>query len=120
MACGYARPMPEPDGPIPAPTADWASSLAQSLERAVDSVRSRTTEPVARIVRWLAVGGALTFIGFALVILVFILFGRLLAIMPGPVWSAYLVSGGIFVVAGVLVLRLRTPRVSPAENASRT
>ncbi len=102
--------MPETPAAGGAPADDWAARLASTIERSIESVRSRTTEPVAAIVRWLAVGGALLLVGTALAVLVVILAGRLLAILPGPVWSAYGVAGGMILLAGVFVLRLRTPR----------
>ena len=87
-----------PDGP------DWATGLVDSLESVVGAIRSRTTDPIARVAR-IVVFAALGF-GVVLTLLLVTVIGsvRLLdSYLPGQVWSAHLVVGGIFFVAGMLL-----------------
>ena len=88
---------------------DWAAQTADGIERIVGSVRSKTTEPVERVARILVYGLVAAILGVAALVLVAVLVVRVLDIViPGEVWSAYVVAGGIFTLAGLLLWRKRS------------
>lgn len=95
------------------PTADdWAAHLTAKVEDVVSLVRDRTVVPVATAVRFVILG----LLGAALGTLMVALFSvgviRLLdtEAFHRRVWASYLVVGGIFFVAGLLVARMRRRR----------
>jgi drug/metabolite transporter (DMT)-like permease len=88
---------------------DWAVQTADTIERYVGTVRSKTTEPVERVARILVYGLVATILGIAALALLMILVIRVLDIaIPGEVWSAYFVAGGIFTIAGLLLWSKRS------------
>jgi hypothetical protein len=88
---------------------DWAAQTADSIERIVGSVRSKTTDPVERVARILVYGLVAAIVGVAALVLVAVLVIRVLDILiPGEVWSAYVAAGGIFTVSGLLLWRKRS------------
>jgi predicted RND superfamily exporter protein len=88
---------------------DWAAQTAETIEQAVGKVRSKTTEPLERVGRVLVYGLVATILGFAALVLLAVLLVRALDILiPGEVWSAHLVTGGIFTLAGLLIWRKRS------------
>lgn len=75
----------------------------------VESVRNKTTGPILGLVRACVYGVMLTV--SASITIIFLLIGliRLVNIaLPGSVWSAYLVLGLVFYIAGVLLWSRRT------------
>ena len=91
---------------------DWAAQTADTIERVIGSVRGKTTEPLERIARVVVFGVAIAIVGLAAVTLLLITFVRLLAIIPGPLWSAYLGAGGIFTLLGLLFWRMRATKTA--------
>ena len=88
---------------------DWAAQTADTIERVVGSVRGKTTEPLERIARILVYGLVASILGVAALVFLAILLVRVLDIaIPGHVWSAHLVTGGIFLLAGLLLWRKRS------------
>ena len=67
--------------------------------------------PVAVVWGWLLVG---FFVLTAVLMLAIALF-RVLVVLTGEVWAAYLILGGIFVIAGAFVWSLRSPRNEDAN-----
>lgn len=97
-------------------TGDWATQAADAIEHAVAAVRDKTVVPAQKATR-AVVFGLLTvfFVGTAATLLVIGAF-RGLVILTSEVWIAYLVVGGILVVAGALLWRLRLQRPSRKER----
>lgn len=90
------------------PGEDWAAQTADTIDRVVGSVRSKTTEPLERLVRIMVYGTAVAIIGTAVLVFVFAALLRGLDVaMPGDVWSAHAVLGGIFTLGGLLCWRKR-------------
>jgi hypothetical protein len=94
---------------------DWATTTADTIERVVDSVRSKTAEPAERIARVLVFGVLAAIVGLAAGILLTVGLFRgvvvLLDVVWQPeVWLAYLILGGIFVLAGLFLWRKRTTK----------
>lgn len=88
---------------------DWAAQTADSIERVVGSVRGKTSEPLERIARILVYGLLAAVVGIAALALLAVLLVRGLDILiPGEVWSAHLLAGGIFTLLGLFLWRKRT------------
>ncbi|MGH9304329.1 MAG: phage holin family protein [Acidimicrobiales bacterium] len=92
---------------------DWASQATRHVESVVSLVRDRTVAPATKFVKYalLAVLGA--FVAALVLVLVAVGFIRLLdtEVFHRRVWASYLIAGGIFFVAGVLLSRVRRRRV---------
>jgi hypothetical protein len=81
--------------------------------RQVGTVRDKTTGPVLSGSRFVVYGLAMALIGLVIGVLALILAVRLLVtatgyvpgVEPGETWLAYLILGGIFLLAGVLLWR---------------
>ena len=109
--------MPRGPGTLPRMT-DWATQAADALEHAVTAVREKTVVPAQKATRAVVFGLlAVFFVGTALTLLVIGGF-RALVILTGEVWIAYLIVGGILVIAGALLWRLRLKRASRSEKRS--
>ncbi len=80
-------------------SSDWTVEAADTIERTVATVRERTVEP-ARAVTRAVVFGLLAgfFVASALTLLA--IGGFRLLTLGVPVWAAWLILGGIFVIAG--------------------
>jgi phosphate/sulfate permease len=118
---GYAPPMSQA-GTVEARTNgsaaagdDWVVSTADTIERLVDSVRSKTAEPAERVARLLVFGILAAIVGLAAGVLAVVgLFRGLVVLLDvvwqPEVWLAYLILGGIFLMAGLFLWRKRTTK----------
>lgn len=89
---------------------DWATQIVDTLENVVDTVRSKTTQPVQTIVRF-AIYGLMAF-GIAIAALLLLTIGmvRLLDIvLPPGVWAAHLLLGVLFLAIGLFAWSRRNP-----------
>lgn len=103
-----SAPPPPPPPPTPAGP-DWAAQTADAIERAIASVRGKTADPLEKIARGLVYGLVAGIVGVAALVLGAVALVRLLDIViPGDVWSAHALTGGIFVLGGLLLWRKRT------------
>ncbi len=103
--------------PPPSGERDWAQQGSDLVLRYVDTVRDKTTKPMlkgARLVVYGVIAGTLGFV--ALVALSLALFRGVDRALPGQVWSAYLLFGGVFFLAGLFVFTKRRP--SPAKQGN--
>lgn len=90
---------------------DWPTQAADSIERFVGTVRSKTVEPAERIVRVVVYGILAAILGVAALVLAIAALVRLLdVLLPGEVWSAYLLLGALFTIAGLVLWSQRTPK----------
>jgi hypothetical protein len=94
---------------------DWAAATADAIERAVQSVRAKTADPLERVVRLVVYGLLAGIVCIAIAVLLAIAAVRGLVELLGVVWQpevwlADLIVGGIFVVAGLLVWGRRTAK----------
>ena len=88
---------------------DWAAQTADTIERVVGSVRGKTADPVEKIARVLVYGLVAGILGVAALVLLAVLLVRVLDVaIPGEVWPAHLIVGGIFTVAGAFFWRKRS------------
>ena len=94
---------------MPATDGDWAAQTADTIERVVGSVRGKTAEPLDRIARVLVYGIVAAILGVAALVLLAVAAVRALdTAIPGEVWSAHAVVGGIFTLAGLFLWRKRS------------
>lgn len=83
---------------------DWPKQTADTIERVVGSIRSKTAEPVERIARVVIYGLLAAVLGVAALVLLLAAALRFVdAYLPGEVWSAYLLLGTIFTLAGLFL-----------------
>ena len=91
--------------------ADWTTDAVDALEQAVDTVRDKTVVPAQRATRAVVYGLLVGFFVFARWSCSRIALFRVLVVITGDVWVAWLILGGIFVVAGAFCWTLRIQHV---------
>ena len=111
--------MAEPEGHIPIPIleGDWPAQAATSIEQLVTTVRDRTTVPAltaARAVVYALVGGPLIIAAF--ITLTIGLIRLVNNYLPGDVWAAYVLVGGIFLVVGLILWTKRGSASLPSAT----
>ncbi|MDP8953941.1 MAG: hypothetical protein M3N37_03275 [Actinomycetota bacterium] len=98
-----------PPSPAPPPGEDWATQTADAIERVVAKVRSKTAEPLETLARGLVYGLVAAIVGVAAAVLGAAALVRILDLLiPGGVWSAHALAGGIFTVGGLFLWRKRS------------
>ena len=97
---------------------DWPTQAAGAIEQAVQTVRAKTVEPAQKATRAVVYGLLAAFFVLMAVTLLIVGLFRGLVILTGEVWIAYLICGGILVVAGVLcwILRFKRPPADDEET----
>ena len=88
---------------------DYPTQIADFLESMATKARSMSVDRVAGWAKWTGVGIVATILGLALLIFMTVGLVRLLAGLVGMQW-AYTIIGGLFVVIGMFLWRLRLPR----------
>ncbi len=84
---------------------DWTVQAADTVERVVGAVRDKTALPLTTVARGLVFGLVVAVMGVSILALVAVGVVRALdAYLPGNVWAAHLVVGGIFCAGGGLLL----------------
>ncbi len=92
--------------PAPGDDSDWTVQAADTVERVVGAVRDKTSVPLTTVARAIVYGLVAAVMGVAALTLVAIGLVRAVnAYVPGEVWAAHLIVGGIFSLAGVFLLR---------------
>jgi putative superfamily III holin-X len=83
---------------------DWAVQTADTIERLVESVRSNTSDRLVSVTRLVVFGLVAAILGTAALVLFAIFVVRILdSYLPGDVWVAHLVVGGVFTLFGLLL-----------------
>jgi hypothetical protein len=83
---------------------DWAVQTADTIERLVESVRSNTSDRLVSVTRLVVFGLLAAILGTIALVLVAIFVVRFLDnYIPGGVWVVYLLLGGLFTLAGLLL-----------------
>ena len=88
---------------------DFPTQIADFLEDTANKIRSMTVDRLANAANWTGVGIVATLLGLVLAIFLTVGLVRLLAGLVGMQW-AYTIIGGLFVVVGLFLWRLRIPR----------
>jgi hypothetical protein len=87
---------------------DWTDQVADQIENAVCTVRDKTVVPVERLVGYVVAGLFVLLLLLALGILAAVGLFRLIDVyLPSGSWATWLVFGGTFGLAGVLLLSIR-------------
>ena len=96
---------------------DWAVQTADTIERVVVTVRSKTADPVVGIARWVVFGLLAAFVGsMALVLLAVVMIRVLDVYLPKDVfgvhhvWLAYFIAGAVFSLIGFALFAKARPR----------
>lgn len=84
---------------------DWITQLLDRLDEGIEFVRSKTTEPLAKIARYLVYLVLFAVMGITLLTLVLIMAVRLIAIIPGPLWWGYAGIAAVFTFGGTFCWR---------------
>lgn len=110
-------------GKKPAGGNDWVDEASEFIESVVDTIRDKAVVPLMTIARAIVYGLLAGFIGVAALIILAIAVVRLLDVyldnipmVPENVWFAYLVSGALFVIVGLVLWSKRKPKVNPQES----
>jgi hypothetical protein len=89
--------------------ADWTVQTADTIDRVVLTIRSKTSDPLVGIARWVVFGLLAAIAGtFAMVLLAIAAVRVLIVYLPfgdDRVWAAELIIGGIFTLVGLLLFR---------------
>ncbi|HEX9258294.1 MAG TPA: hypothetical protein VF855_02075 [Acidimicrobiales bacterium] len=105
-----------PQEPVPAAgnkKDDWAAQLTDTIVNLVETVRSKTTVPAAKIARALVFGVLLSILVVVALVIVSILLVRVFTYLPGNnVWLSHLIVGTMFCIGGLICM---TKRHSPTE-----
>ncbi|MGZ4674916.1 MAG: hypothetical protein ACXVJ7_09380 [Acidimicrobiia bacterium] len=86
---------------------EWTTQAADTIEKTVVAIRDRTVAPAQRAARAVVYGVFAACCALTALFLVVILGFRVLTYAV-PVWAAWMLLGGIFVVAGVFLWTRRT------------
>ena len=97
---------------------DWPAQAADTIERVVGTVRDKTVVPAQRATRAVVYGILAAFFLVTAIALLVIGAFRGLVILTGEVWGAYLICGGILVLAGTFcwVKRFKRPEKRDDED----
>jgi hypothetical protein len=95
--------------------ADWTTDAVDALDQAVGLVRDKTVAPAQRASRALVSGLLVAFFVIVALFMIAIALFRVLVVLVDDVWLAYLILGGIYVLAGAFCWPLRAPRTKDAN-----
>jgi len=113
-----ARPptVPRSSGPAKdSPAPEWAVQALDKVDEIVDKVRTNTTDRLVRIARVVVFGLLAVIMGATAAVLGVIgLVRGLDELLPGPVWSVYVLLGAIFTGAGAFLWSKKTARPTHA------
>jgi len=94
---------------------NWAADLADTVERAVGTVRDKATKPVVTVTRGIVYGLLAAILGVVALALVLIALTRGLQALlhlglsqARSVYVSYLIVGGMLCLAGVFLMRKRS------------
>jgi hypothetical protein len=95
--------------------ADWTTDAVDTLEQLVGTVRDKTVVPAQRASRAVVFGVLVGFFVLVAVVMLAVALFRVLVVLVGDVWLAYLILGGIFVIVGGFVWTLRFTRSKDSD-----
>lgn len=108
---GTQPPGPAKDSPAP----EWAVQALDKVDEIVDKVRTNTSDRLVRIARVVVFGLLALIMGTTAGVLAVIgLVRGLDELLPGPVWSVYVLLGAIFTGVGAFLWSKKTARPASA------
>jgi len=109
-----------PGNPLSDP--NWATNLADTVERLVTGVRDKTTKPVLLVYRGLVFGLVAIFGDALMLVLLMVLLTRGFQALieigtshANAVWISYFATGAVFILGGAFLMSKRT--APPAKDA---
>jgi hypothetical protein len=97
--------------------ADWPAQATDRIVRTVDAVRAQTTDRAITGARAVVFGLLAAILGITAIVLFTILLVRIVDnYVPGPVYWAHLIVGGVFFLAGLIVFSMRTAKSPTPEK----
>lgn len=87
------------------PKDDWVTQLLDKLDEGIEFVRSKTTEPLAKVARYAVYLVLFAVVGATLLTLTLILSVRLLSYIPGPIWTGYAGISALCLLLGTFFWR---------------
>src|SRR5580765_4027557 len=84
---------------------DWAIQTADTVDRIVDSVRTNTSDRLVSVTRGVVFGLLAAILGTTALVVLSIIVVRVLVILLGSAWAAYLLLGTISTALGLVVWR---------------
>ena len=92
------------------PSPDWAVQAADRIEGFVGGLRGKTARPLEVVAKGVVYGLVAAVAAVTALVLLAVALVRALDIwIPGDVWRAHLIVGGLFTLAGVLAWSRRKP-----------
>jgi hypothetical protein len=105
-----------PPAPPPAPPADWPATATRKLVDTVDLVRAKATDPAIKVGRGIVYGLLIAILSVPAVALACVFLIRIVDVyVPGDVYWAYLIVGGVLLLSGIIVWSQRTRKPPPEE-----
>lgn len=89
-------------------TRDWSDEATNKVVDLVERVRSSTTGPLLKVARGIVYGIVAAVLGITLVVVALIALVRVLDLLPGGVWLAYLILGVVLTLAGMIAWSRRS------------
>jgi hypothetical protein len=92
-------------GPTLGPTAEWPAKAVDAIDLVVATVHDRAVRPAIMAARAVVFGLLIFVVSLVLLILLSVALVRILDtyVFDGRVWASYLLLGGLFVLAGLLI-----------------
>lgn len=84
---------------------DWITQLLDKLDEGIEFIRSKTTEPLAKVARYGVYLVLFAVVGTTLLTLSLILIVRGISYIPGPMWTGYAGVAAIFLSGGTFFWR---------------
>ena len=110
---------PTTTGPVAGvrtPEPDWPAQATAQIGKTVDLVRTKTTEPATNVARSVVYGLVIAILAVAAASLACVLLIRFVDIwVPGDVYWAYLIVGGVLFIAGMIAWSQRTRKSAPEQ-----
>ena len=95
--------------------ADWTTDAVDTLERVLAVVRDKTVVPAQKATKAVVYGLLVAFLVLTALFMLALAVFRGLVVLTGDVWLAYLVLGGIFVIAGAFLWARRNRKPESKE-----
>jgi hypothetical protein len=84
---------------------DWAVQTADTIEKLVETVRSNTSDRLISVTRGIVFGLLAAILAITALVIFSIIVVRVLVILLGSAWAAYLLLGGLFTLGGLFLWR---------------
>lgn len=104
-----STPAPSSTAPAVGPEPDWTDQVTDLIVDVVDRVHDKTTGPLVQVARAVVYGTVAAVVGVLVLIVGLIVTIRLLDLIPGDIWTAYVGGGALFTLVGLFMWSKRHP-----------